>query len=451
MDRGALHLDTMASRKTGTLEGWGRHSVEGAEVYPEDLAQATEGVALSRGLGRSYGDSSLPPADQPFAVNTTRADRILAFDRESGLIIAEAGLSLAELNRVFLPRLWFTPVSPGTKFVTLGGMVAADVHGKNQHVEGNFGHHVTRLRMRVADGRVLWCSPDEHADLFRATIGGMGLMGHILEVEFFLRRIPSQWIVQETRRVPNIGAFQDALADAADQWPMTVGWIDCVSTGKNLGRGILMCGRWAEPHEAPAHAPRKLPRPKLPFDFPSWALGKLSVRAFNELYYRKHFRAETYGVVAPEPFFYPLDALRDWYRMYGRRGFTQWQGLLPRGASEGAARRLLELLSKHGGASFLAVIKDCSRDGVGVLSFPGKGITIALDIPVRDDTQVLIDALNEALLEDGGRIYLAKDSFTRREHFATMEPRLAEFTRIRDKWDPERKFRSAQSVRLFGD
>lgn len=450
-ESGALHSMTMASQKTGTLKGWGRHSVEGVEVYPEDLAQGTEGVALSRGLGRSYGDSSLPPADQPVAVNTTRADRILAFDRESGLLLAEAGLSLAELNRVLLPRLWFTPVSPGTKYVTLGGMVAADVHGKNQHVDGNFGHHVTRLRMRVADGRVLWCSQLKHPDLFRATIGGMGLTGHILEVEFFMRRIPSQWVWQETQRVPNIDAFQDALAGAADRFPMTVGWIDCVSTGENLGRGILMCGRWAEAHEAPPTPPRKMPRPKLPFDFPEWALGKLSVRAFNELFYRKHFRQETRGVVAPEPFFYPLDVLRDWYRMYGRRGFTQWQGLLPREASAASARRLLQLLTEHGGASFLAVIKDCDRDGVGVLSFPGKGTTIALDIPVRDDTQTLIDALNEALLEDGGRIYLAKDSFTRREHFAAMEPRLAEFQRIRDKWDPERKFRSAQSVRLFGD
>ena len=433
------------------LSGWGRHSAPGSELLTENLERGSADMPLSRGLGRSYGDSSLPPADKPFALNTTLADRILAFDEESGLLRAEAGLALAELNRLLLPRGWFTPVTPGTQYVTLGGMVAADVHGKNQHVDGDFGDHVTRLLMRVADERVLWCSPEEHADLFYGSIGGMGLLGHILEVEFTMRRVPSPWIWQETERVANIDAFERALSDAAKDWPMTVGWIDCVAGGANLGRGILMKGRWATADEAPKDPPHALPRPKLPFDFPSWALGRLSVRAFNELYFRKHFRKETRGLVGPQSFFYPLDVLRDWYRIYGQRGFTQWQGLLPRSAPPGAARRMLEILSARGGASFLAVIKDCNRAGVGTLSFPAPGITLALDIPMRDDTQALIDALNEQLLREGGRIYLAKDSLTRPEHFHAMEPRLAEFERLRDVWDPERKLRSAQSVRLFGD
>ncbi len=433
------------------LSGWGRHSAPGVELKTENLERGSADVPLSRGLGRSYGDSSLPPADRPVALNTTLADRILAFDMETGGLRAEAGLALAELNRLFLPRGWFTPVSPGTQYVTLGGMVAADVHGKNQHVDGDFGDHVTRLRMRVADGRVLWCGPEEHADLFFGSIGGMGLLGHILEVEFVMRRVPSQWIWQETERVPNIDAFEHALSAAAKDWPMTVGWIDCVAGGKSLGRGILMKGRWATESEAPKHAPRPKPRPRLPFDLPEWALGRLSVRAFNELYYRKHFRKETRGLVDPQSFFYPLDILRDWNRMYGRRGFTQWQGLLPRSAKAGAARRMLEILSARGGASFLAVIKDCAKAGVGTLSFPAPGITLALDIPMRDDTQALIDALNRQLLTEGGRIYLAKDSLTRAEDFRAMEPRLAEFGRLRQVWDPEHKLKSAQSIRLLGD
>ena len=223
------------------LSGWGRHSAPGSELLTENLERGSADMPLSRGLGRSYGDSSLPPADKPFALNTTLADRILAFDEESGLLRAEAGLALAELNRLLLPRGWFTPVTPGTQYVTLGGMVAADVHGKNQHVDGDFGDHVTRLLMRVADERVLWCSPEEHADLFYGSIGGMGLLGHILEVEFTMRRVPSPWIWQETERVANIDAFERALSDAAKDWPMTVGWIDCVAGGANLGHYVVGC------------------------------------------------------------------------------------------------------------------------------------------------------------------------------------------------------------------
>ncbi|MFW5876359.1 MAG: FAD-binding oxidoreductase [Myxococcota bacterium] len=426
--------------------------VPGREVRGEDLAHLTEDVSLSRGLGRSYGDASLPPSERPLAANTTLADRILSFDAETGLLRAEAGLSLRAMNQVFIPRGWFTPVTPGTQYVTLGGMVAADVHGKGQHVQGDFGDHVTRLRMRVADGRVLWCSRQEHSDLFHATIGGMGLTGHMLEVEVRLRRIPSPWIVQESRRIDDIDAFQDALQEAAGRWPYTVGWIDCASRGSRMGRGILMCGRWAEPDEAPTRAPREGFRPRVPFDFPSWALNRLTIRAFNEAYYWKHLARERTGVVDWQTFFYPLDAVREWNRIYGKRGFTQYQCVLPREAGPGSARRVLEELTDRGGGSFLSVIKDFGREGPGVLSFPRPGITLNLDLPVRPDIQELTDALNERVIADGGRIYLAKDAFTRADHFRAMEgERLDEFARIRDRWDPRRQLKSAQSVRLLGD
>ncbi len=436
------------------MQGWGGARVSGHELTGEDLERLTRDVALCRGLGRSYGDSSLPPSDHPVAANTTRADRILSFNPrrdapDAGLLHAEAGLSLLDMNRVLMPLGWFTPVTPGTQFVTLGGMVAADVHGKNQHIAGNIGHHVTRLRIRVADGRILWCSPDQHSDLFEATIGGMGLTGHILEIAVQMEPISSPWIWQHTERIADIDRFEAALDRAARAWPMTVGWIDCVSGGRHLGRGILMCGRWAEPHEAPSAPPRPRLSPRMPFHLPSWAVSGPTVRAFNEVFYRKHWRPETTGVTSPEAFFYPLDFVRDWNRAYGRRGFTQWQGLIPRAARPGAARRLLEVLTRRGGASPLAVIKDCDIDGVGTLSFPGKGTTLALDIAMRDGTQALIDELNEALLAEGGRIYLAKDSLTRPEHFRAMEgKRLERFRAARDRWDPKRRFRSAQSERL---
>jgi FAD/FMN-containing dehydrogenase len=305
--------------------------------------------------------------------------------------------------------------------------------------------------MRVADGRILECSRVAESDLFRATIGGMGLTGHILEVECRLARVPTPWIYAETERIEDIDRYIDALKEAGPRWPYTMGWIDCLSRGRHLGRGILYRGRWAEPGEAPAELPRPLVRPSLPFDFPEWALNRLSVRAFNALYYRKQVRRLRRGIVHPEAFFYPLDAIGRWNRMYGRRGFTQYQCVLPESAGRGAARRFLERLTARGGASMLCVIKDCGEQGLGLLSFPMRGISIALDIPVRDDTAELVDWLNERVVAEGGRVYLAKDQFTRAEHFRAMEPRLERFLCVRRKWDPEGRIRSAQSVRLLGD
>ncbi len=434
-----------------TISGWGRIPVPGREVRGEDLERLTERAVLSRGLGRSYGDSALPPPSLREVATTTLADRILAFDEETGLLHAEAGLSLKELNRIFLPRGFFVPVTPGTQFVTLGGMVAADVHGKEHHRVGCFGEHVTRLRMRVADGRILWCSDEEHSDLFRATLGGMGLTGHILEVVVHMRRIRSPWIWQESRRVDDVDAYIDALKDAAAKWPYTVGWIDCLSRGRNMGRGILMAGDWAEPSAAPKRFPHAKPRITMPVELPSWVLGNASVKAFNTGFYWKHLPREKAGIVHWESFFYPLDMIGHWNRMYGKHGFTQYQCVLPESAGRGAARRVLEILTKRGGASFLCVIKDCGEEGKGMLSFPMRGISIALDIAVRDDTQALVDALNEQVIAEGGRIYLAKDTFTRSEHFRAMEKRLDAFLEVRRRWDPEGRLRSAQSVRLFGD
>jgi FAD/FMN-containing dehydrogenase len=421
----------------------------GSERHSEDLLKLSEDAVLFRGLGRSYGDSSLPPPSQPWAGNTLLADRVLAFDESTGRLRAEAGLTLAELVRMVRPRGFFPPVVPGTQFVTLGGMVAADVHGKNHHVDGSIGAHVTALRLRVADGRVLECGPDREAPLFCATIGGMGLTGHILEVEIQLRRPPTPWILAENERVPDIDSFIEGLKTAARSWPFTMGWIDCLSGGRGLGRGVLMRGRWATPEEAPRSAPRSRPRPSLPFVLPTFVLNSWTVSAFNAAYY--HAPRAHRAVVHPEPFFHPLDAIGHWNRLYGPRGFTQYQCVLPESAGPGAARRFLETLTARGGASMLCVIKDCGDEGIGLLSFPKRGISIACDIPIRDHTQALVDALNERVIADGGRIYLAKDAFTRPEHFRAMEPRLDAFQQLRRTWDPEGRIRSAQSVRLFGD
>lgn len=433
------------------LSGWGRIPRPGREHFSEDLRALTENAVLSRGLGRSYGDSSLPPPGQLDVASTILADRILSFDEDTGWLRAEAGLSLRELNRTFLPRNWFTPVSTGTQYVTLGGMVAADVHGKNHHVEGSIGAHLGSILIRVADDRILRCSPEIEPDLFWATVSGMGLTGHILEVELRMKRIVSPWIHEERERFEDVDSLIAGLRRSAASWPFTVGWIDGLVRGKRLGRGILSRGRWAEPGEAPKQPPSPRRRLSVPVVLPRGTLNKATIRAFNSIIYHGH-RWSPPRVSHPEDFFCPLDKILNWNRIYGPMGFTQYQCVLPDSAGPGAPRRFLEVLTEAGGAdSFLCVIKDCAEEGKGLLSFPRPGISIALDIAVREGTQSLVDRLNEAVIAEGGRIYLAKDSFTRAEHFRAMEPRLSRWSEIRRRWDPELRIRSAQSVRVLGD
>ena len=423
----------------------------GRESAGERLESITAGATLTRGLGRSYGDSSLPAHASDKVASTILADRILSFDDTTGVLRAEAGISLAQLNRVSMPRGFFTPVTPGTELVTLGGMVASDVHGKNHHRQGCFGAHVRSLRVRLADDSIVECSPAEHSDLFYATIGGMGLVGHILEVEVVLHRIPSSWLVVERERVRNIDEFLGALSRAAPKWPLTVGWIDCLTRGRAMGRGILMAGRWATAEEAQPDRPRR-PRPTtLPFELPNWLLNPLTARMFNGAYYRRQLRRHVSGLSAPHPFFYPLDAILHWNRGYGPRGFTQYQCVLPRAAGAEAVREFMKRLTALGGASPLCVIKDCGPEGKGLLSFPLEGTSIAVDMAVSPDIQRIVDRLNELVTAAGGRIYLTKDRFTRAEHFRAMEPRLERFLTVREKYDPQRRLRSAQSVRLLGD
>jgi FAD/FMN-containing dehydrogenase len=434
-----------------TLSGWGRRPVVRAEErLSEDLEAASADVVLTRGHGRSYGDASLP-ADGP-ALGTRRADRVLAFDADTGVLRAEAGLSLRALNALFPPRGWSAPVSPGTQDVTLGGMVASDIHGKNHHVAGTIGAHVRALRMRTADGRLLEVRDDTEPELFRATLGGMGLTGHVLEVELALQRVPSFWIRQWTRRVTNVEELCAALREASAAEPFTMTWLDTTARGAALGRGIVIAGRHAEPDEAPAEAPRMRQRFAVPFDLPGWVVAPWSIRTFNFLWGRAQRFLSRDGLVHPQPFFYPLDGIRHWNRLYGRRGLVQYQCVVPMDGDARVFRRLLEVMSEHGGASPVSVIKDCGAEGRGMLSFPMPGMSLALDLPFRPGkTQALVDALNERVIDAGGRIYLTKDALTRREHFARMEPRLARWNEVRRKWDPERRLRSVLSRRLLDE
>jgi len=449
-------LEGAVREVTRELRGFGGYpAVHARERCGASLERISEGVTLSRGLGRAYGDAALPPDGESVVATTTRADHLLGFDARTGILRAQAGVSLRDLNRAFLPRGWFTPVSPGTAFVTLGGMVAADVHGKNHHVAGTFGEHVTALRMRVGDGQILEVTEQTEPALFRATLGGMGLTGHILEVEFRMQRVPSPWLYETRTKVRNIDELIPRLGEVSRDWPMTVAWLDTSARGAALGRGSLWMGRWAEADEAPAHAPTPgETRLAVPFPLPNGLVGRSTLRLANSVWYRWQSLRQGSRITDPQHFFYPLDGIADWPRVYGRRGFTQYQCVLP--SDPRVFRQLLELFQRLGEASFVTVVKDCGDEGRGLISFPKPGTSIALDIPIagpgaRHSTQQLIDELNVFTLAHGGRIYLAKDAFTRAEHFRAMYPRLDEWSRIRRKWDPEGRLRSALAVRLLGD
>ena len=435
------------------VAGWGRVPVrEAEEVLDEDLRAAVRDACLTRGLGRSYGDASLPPRAGARVAASPRADRLLSFDPSSGVLRAEAGLSLARLSAWLLPRGFAVPVVPGTCHVTLGGMVAADVHGRNHHTAGTIGAHLRALRLALADGRELEASAAHEPELFRATQGGMGLTAHILEVELTLRRIPSPWIWQETEPLRNLDELLERLAAASAEWPFTVSVVDALAGGSALGRGALIKGRWAEPDEAPARIPSRGLAPRVPLDCPDWALNRSSARLVNVLY-RLYSRMRAHSIVTPRAHFQPLDVLRDWNRGYGRRGFTQYQAVIPREAGPRAVRRLFETLVASGEPAFLCVVKDFGAEGAGLLSFPRPGTTASIDLPLRGErTQALVDAMNRCVIEAGGRVYLAKDVLTRREHLEAMEgPRLAAFAEVRRRFDPERRLSSGLAVRLLGD
>lgn len=434
------------------LSGWGRYPVVQADLrLSAELEEITVGASLSRGLGRAYGDAALPVPGGVVA-GTSQATEVSIFDRETGVLRAQAGVSLAALHDLLLPAGWSCPVLPGTQFVTLGGMVAADVHGKNHHVAGSIGAYVRALRLRVADGEVLEVGPEVEPALFDATLGGMGLTGHILEVELQLEPIPSSWIEQEVEVAGDLAELLEMLRESSREWPMTVAWSDGLARGAALGRGVLIKGRWASAADAPTKAWHRGRSTTMPLSLPAWTPRRPLVRLVNGAYYRRHRARAGRSLVSPMTFFHPLDAIGKWNRFYGKGGFTQYQCVLPGADADLASRGILEFLESHGAGPLLAVIKDFGAEGRGTLSFPTPGLTLALDLPIRlPDTRTLVAGLNELVANAAGRIYLAKDSLTEEAAFLRMEPRIDEFNAVRDQWDPERRLRSALSVRLMGD
>ncbi len=444
------------------VEGWGRWPVVRAEVArPESRAELgaalssakdTSTPLLAHGLGRSYGDAAV--LERGKVVITRRLDRMLSFDPKTGWLECEAGVSYEDLLRVFVPRGFFPPVTPGTKFVTMGGALACDVHGKNHHCDGSISNHVRSFDLLLASGEVRRVTRESDPDLFAATVGGLGLTGVILSLQLKLTPIASPWIEMESVRVEDLDHFFAVSAESSG-FTHTVSWIDCVTRGKAMGRGIFMRGRHAPAglvgKDGLVDGLKKAADPLLdvPLDGPSWLLNNASIKAFNEVYFRKHPKGIQRVVQHFEPFFYPLDAIRHWNRIYGKRGFLQYQMVLPKDPDHRAIRAILDEITRSGFGSFLAVIKEFGPTDNGWLSFPKPGVTLALDFPNHGRPLLdLMDRLDAITLEAEGRVYLGKDARVSREAFRRMYPEWERWKAVRDTVDPDRIFQSGLGLRL---
>ncbi|WP_439533386.1 FAD-binding protein [Polymorphobacter sp.] len=437
------------------LAGWGRFPRAPSELLrparPADVPGllAAGGQAIARGSARAYGD---PAIGIDASLHTAALDRLISFDTATGRLHAEAGLRLIDLIPLVLPHGWFPPVVPGTRYPSLGGMIAADIHGKNHHRDGGFGAHVEAMRLLTASGEILDLTLASDPDLWRATIGGMGLTGIILSATIRMHKVETGLIRQTTVVAPNLADAITAL-DAADSAHYSVAWIDCSAKDASLGRSLVFVGEHATAAEAGAQAaaslrPQTKPPITFPIEAPGFALNRFTIAAFNHLYFsRGAKKAGAPFLVDHVPYFFPLDAIAEWNRVYGARGFVQHQCVLPPDTAPQALAAMMTEISARGLASPLAVLKKLGP-GTGMLSFPMSGYTLALDFAIRDDLFAFLARLDAIVAEAGGRIYLAKDSCQPRALFEAGYPELDAFRAVRQRIDPARKFASHQSRRL---
>ena len=443
------------SAQEALLSGWGRTAPTRATVVrPADADGVADALAgargvIPRGLGRAYGDAAQNAGGR--VIDVTGMRRVLSLDLERGLVTAEAGLDLESLIRLVLPHGWFVPVTPGTRHVTIGGAIACDVHGKNHHVDGAFSRHVERFELVTPGGERREVLPGE--DLFAATAGGMGLTGVVVRATVRLIPVTSAYMRVATERVGGLDALMGSMVERDAEFRYSVAWIDCLKQGEAMGRGILLRGDHAAAGELPAKL-RRDPlryappvRLQVPDLVPSGLLNPLTARAFNAVWYAKAPAREHVGYEAITPFFHPLDAVGAWNRAYGRRGFVQYQGVVPDGAGE-AVRDMLARVSGAGTSSFLAVLKRFGP-GTGWLSFPMPGWTLALDIPATArELPSVLDALDEIVVGAGGRVYLAKDARVRPELLERMYPELPRWREVQRSVDPRGAMRSDLALRL---
>lgn len=437
------------------LSGWGRYPVvetdlKAPESIDQVVAQVRSGIPLiARGNGRAYGD---PAIGDTMTMSMLKLNKIIAFDEHEGLLVCEAGALLRDVLDTFVPRGWFPPITPGTKFVTLGGMIACDVHGKNHHRDGSFGQHVIWLDLVSGDGSIVRCSPQENRELFASTIGGMGLTGVIVRCCIRMVRIETAYIRQRCVTANNLASVLEGFESSGD-WTYSVAWIDCLARGGQLGRSVLYLGEHAKVQDlplskraAPLHPKRKL-RLSVPMELPISAFNALTIKVFNEVYFRRAQMRSPDAVLDYDGYFYPLDSILNWNRLYGYRGFVQHQSVLPLATSRQGLSEMLQLTSDFNAGSFLAVLKLFGAQE-GVLSFPAHGYTLALDFPWSAKTAALLNRLDEVVLRHGGHVYLAKDARVSRAAFERMQPNLESFRLQRARSGAGRVFRSVQSERL---
>jgi len=435
------------------ISGWGLFpKINVSKQIPRNISELKNAInsssVIARGNGRSYGDSSINILN---TIDMKNFNRFLYFDESQGLLIAEAGVLLKEVIDVFLPKGWFPTVTPGTKFVTLGGMVAADVHGKNHVKNGSFGNHIHWLDIINSDGEIIRCSRENNSDLFFWTLGGMGLTGIILKVAFFLRPVKTSWIKEKTFVASNINQAFEIFENNLNS-TYAVAWIDCYSKGKNLGRSLIKFGEHAEKKELNFNKKLKTftiskkKKISIPFFLPSLILNKVNVRIFNFFYFLKGIISKKNKYVDWDTFFYPLDKISNWNKIYGKKGFAQFQCVIPLSRSKKAISELLNCISYSKSSAFLAVLKRFG-DQKSNFSFPMEGYSLALDFPINSDNLFLMKLLDEITIKNGGRFYLAKDSRVKRDTFENSDNRVDEFRKYRDK-KLKRKFNSIQSERL---
>lgn len=444
---------------TKTLSGWGNHPrVECAVVRPGTRAAlrgsvtraSAESPRIARGLGRSYADQALN--DRGRVIDCTRLDRYLDFDPATGRLTCEAGVTLEMILRDFAPRGFLPAITPGTKFVTIGGCIANDIHGKAHHADGCFSNCVESFRVLLANGETVNASPTEHADLYWASFGGMGLLGIITEATFRLRKVETTYFRQRAIPVANLEALLDAFEETADQ-PYSVAWVDSLATGEHLGKGVLTVGDHATLADLP---PKKQADPLavsdpsplvVPFELPEAALNTVTIRLLNAVLDQVQRRGA--AIAHYEKFFYPLDFVGEWNKGYGKRGFTQYQFVIPLKDGLANLRLLLERIATGGQWPFLNVLKRLGPERPEtLLSFPFEGYTFAIDFPIRPGLDALLAELDALVIGMGGRVYLGKDAFLKAEQLAQMYPRLAEWKAIKARYDPEGRFSSNLARRL---
>ena len=443
-----------------TLYGWGRTSPSfgtvGSPGSLDELAKLVSGLgprgAIVRGLGRSYGDAAQNSGGT--VIDLTSWTRILDIDREAATVTAEAGVSLDALMRALLPYGLWLPVIPGTRQVTVGGAIAADVHGKNHHVSGSFGNHVLEIDLLLASGDTVTLTPGgPDSELFWATIGGMGLTGIVTKATIALKRVESSYFLVDTEKMPNLGSLLETLKARDDEYEYSVAWFDTATTGKDLGRAVVTRGDSAALSDlAPEQRATALELSarqigRIPFTLPNGLVNQLTAKAFNALWYAKAPARRDREVQTLTEFFHPLDIIGDWNRVYGSKGFCQYQFVVPDG-SESEFTVAVELIAESNHVSSLNVLKRFGPSNPSPLSFPMPGWTLAVDLPVRRGLQSLLDQLDELVISAGGRVYLAKDSRTSPRALRTMYPRLDEFARVRATVDPSGRFHSDLSRRL---